>query len=259
MISIVMSYYNRIDLLRYTLNTFTHSQEKDFEVVIVDDFSSPEHNIDNINTEFPSLNIKVINMAKRGTKTWFNPCVPYNVGFRESSGDIIIIQNPECCHVGDVISYVKNNITDSNYLTFHCWACNRNDVRTLHSGGEISVGHEYNIRKTKWYNHKDHHPVAYHFTSAITRKNLCELNGFDESFAHGHSYDDDEFKQRIVNKGLSIEFVADPYVIHQWHPKLYNNPLAPQATVDNRQLFANLSSADPPIIRANNTEPICGT
>ena len=65
MISIVMSYYNRIDLLRYTLKTFTHSQEKDFEIVIVDDFSSTEHNIDNINLEFPTLNIKIIKMSRR--------------------------------------------------------------------------------------------------------------------------------------------------------------------------------------------------
>ena len=67
MISIVMAYYNRLGLLRHTLKTFTESQEKDFEVIIVDDFSSADHNIDNINAEFPSLNIKVINMAKRGT------------------------------------------------------------------------------------------------------------------------------------------------------------------------------------------------
>jgi len=257
MISIVMAYYNRLGLLRHTLKTFTESQEKDFEVIIVDDFSSADHNIDNINAEFPSLNIKVINMAKRGTKTWFNPCVPYNVGFRESSGDKIIIQNPECCHVGDVISYVNQTLTDDNYLTFHCWACNKGDVQILHKGGTINVGSKTS-KKTKWYNHRVHHPVGYHFTSAITKKNLSELNGFDEEFAQGHSYDDDEFLQRIKNKKLNITFVESPYVIHQWHPKMYNNPIAPPVTVDNQQLLARLQESVPPIIRANNKESICG-
>jgi GT2 family glycosyltransferase len=258
MISIVMSYYNRIDLLRYTLKTFTQSKEQDFEVIIVDDFSSPEHNIDNIGEEFLSLNIKVINMAARGPKTWFNPCVPYNVGFRESKGDIVILQNPECCHIGDVISYAKNNTRNDNYLTFHCWACNKGDVRTLHATGEILVGDAHNTGKAKWYNHKEHSPTKYHFTSAITRKNLCELNGFDEAFALGHSYDDDEFVQRIINKGLNIEFVEEPYVIHQWHPKMYDNPLAPPATVDNRELLKRLWTVVPPIVRADNKDDICG-
>lgn len=259
MISIVMSYYNRIHLLRYTLKTFTESKEKDFEVIIVDDFSSAEHNIDNIQFEFPSLNIKVVNMARRGSKTWFNPCVPYNVGFRESTGDIIIIQNPECCHIGDVISYTKHNTNDNNYLSFHCWACNKGDVRSLHSGEILVPGDSRKSEKGKWYNHRVHRPVAYHFASAITRKNLCDLNGFDESFALGHSFDDDEFKQRIINKGLKIEFVEDPYVIHQWHPKMYDNPLAPPPTVDNRKLLERLWTETPPIVRANNKESICGT
>jgi glycosyltransferase involved in cell wall biosynthesis len=257
MISIVMAYYNRLGLLRHTLNTFMQSLEKDFEVVIVDDFSDLENSLDTISDEFPSLKIKIIKMSDRGPKTWFNPCVPYNVGFRESSGDKIIIQNPECCHVGDVISYVNQTLTDDNYLTFHCWACNKGDVRILQNGGTIDVG-ETNSSKTKWYNHGVHHPVGYHFTSAITKKNLSELNGFDEEFALGHSYDDDEFLQRIKNKKLNITFVESPYVIHQWHPKMYNNPMAPPATVDNQQLLARLQESVPPIIRANNKEPICG-
>lgn len=257
MISIVMAYYNRLELLRHTLKTFTHSQEKDFEVIIVDDFSNLENSLDTVPDEFPTLNIKIIKMSDRGPKTWFNPCVPYNVGFRESTGDKIIIQNPECCHEGDVISYVSQTLNDSNYLTFHCWACNKGDVRTLHQGGTIDVGGTTSS-KTKWVNHQVHHPVGYHYTSAITRKNLCELNGFDEEFSLGHSYDDDEFLQRIKNKKLNVTFVETPYVIHQWHPKMYNNPLAPPATVDNQQLLAKLRTTIPPVVRANNKDPICG-
>jgi GT2 family glycosyltransferase len=257
MISIVMAYYNRLELLRHTLKTFTQSQETDFEVVIVDDFSNLKNSLDTIPNEFPLLNIKIIKMADRGSKTWVNPCVPYNVGFRESVGDKIIIQNPECCHVGDVISYVNQTLTDDNYLTFHCWACNKDDVRILHQGGNIDVGGTKSS-KTKWYNHAVHRPVGYHFTSAITKKNLSELNGFDEEFALGHNYDDDEFLQRIKNKKLNITFVESPYVIHQWHPNMYNNPIAPPATVDNQQLLAKLHTSIPPTIKANNKDPICG-
>jgi GT2 family glycosyltransferase len=96
--------------------------------------------------------------------------------------------------------------------------------------------------------------VAFHFASAITRKNLIELNGFDERYALGFNYDDTEFLQRIKNKNLKIDFVADPYVIHQYHGKMFNNPSNPKATVNTKELFEDLIKT--PFVRANNKDPI---
>lgn len=38
-----------------------------------------------------------------------------------------------------------------------------------------------------WYNHSVTNPKGYHFCSAITRKNLYDLGGFDERFARARS------------------------------------------------------------------------
>ena len=253
-----MAYYNRLPQLKYTLKTFEKSSHKNFEVVIVDDFSNQENSLDIIKEEFLYLNINVIKMSDLyEKKSYINPCVPYNVGFRASQGEKIIIQNPECCHEGDVISYVNSFLTESNYLSFHCWACNKGDVKILHSGGKIQIGGDPPPNKTRWYNHKFYRPAAYHFTSAISRKNLIDLNGFDESFALGMDYDDDEFLQRIKYKNLQIEFVESPFVIHQYHPKMFTNPLNPPAQTNNQLLFEELLKNKK--IRAENTEDICGT
>jgi len=113
MISIVMAFHNRLPLLEYTLSTFNKSSNKDFEVVIVDDYSSQEHSLDNIKNKYSNININIINMRDiYKEKIYYNPCIPFNVGFRKSKGDCIIIQNPECCHVGDVISHVEHNLTN---------------------------------------------------------------------------------------------------------------------------------------------------
>ena len=254
MISIVMSYYNRLHLLRHTLKTLQLSEIKDFEVVIVDDYSNQINSLDQIPNEFPEINFQIIKMSSLSdTKTYNNPCVPYNVGFRASKGNIIIIQNPECCHIGDVLSYVEQNINDQNYLTFHCFACDRNDLKILHAGEKIEYVRQQ-PSKTKWYNHKLYRPVGYHFCAAITRKNLILLNGFDERFAHGHNYDDDEFLQRVKNLNLEIEFVEEPHVIHQYHGKSFNNPLNPPVKIDNAELHARLLNDKS--IRANNKENI---
>jgi|APGre2960657404_1045060.scaffolds.fasta_scaffold01484_10 GT2 family glycosyltransferase len=255
MISVVMAYYNRLTQLRYTLKTIASSVIKDAEIIIVDDFSNVENSLNTIQQEFHYINIKIIHMRDIVPhKNYCNPCIPYNVGFRASSGDKILIQNPECCHVGDVLDHVTTQLNDFDYLTYHCWACTRPDATALHQGKKIAVGAEQG--KAKWYNHQVKRPVALHFACAITRKNLIELNGFDESFSMGFNYDDNEFLQRIKHMNLNIKFISDPYVIHQYHSKSYGHPDNPIPTVDNQVLFQHTINSKK--IRAENKENICG-
>lgn len=251
MISIVMAYYNRLSQLRYTLKTIEKSLTKDFEIVIVDDYSFKEHSLNSIPQEFKTLNFNIIRMQDiLPTKNYVGPSVPYNVGFRASKGDKIIIQNPECCHIGDVISYTNDNLTDENYLSFHCFASGKREVDQLQKNNFLDIS----TSTGKWYNHKIHRPASYHFTTAITRKNLIELNGFDERYAAGFNFDDDELIERIRKKGLEIKFVNNPWVIHQYHGKGFNNPLNPPAIQDNA-LFHKENIKDLSI-RANNKESI---
>jgi GT2 family glycosyltransferase len=222
MISIVMTYYNRVTQLRYSLKSLCSYKHDQIEVIIVDDFSEQEHSLDSITDEFPSLNIHVIKMSNiYKSKTYFNPCIPFNVGFRESQGDKIIIQNPECCHMGDVIQYTMDHLSDNNYLAFHCFAGDKSQSEILRQTGEIDTSNPNKVSSAGncWYVHDELRPCAWHFTSAITRNNLIKLNGFDERFAHGRGSDDVEFLYRVQNLGLNIKFVSSPFVVHQWHPK----------------------------------------
>jgi hypothetical protein len=255
MISIVMSYFNRLSQLRYTLKTISQSQVKDLEIVIAEDFCDPAEQLHNIQAEFTHLDIKVIRMSEgRLGKNYCNPCVPYNTALRASRGDLIIIQNPECCHMGDILQYTKNNLTDANYLTFHCYAATKAETRVMQSGESLPM---FTDKKSRWYNHVVERPYAYHFTSAITRGNLVKLNGFDEQFAQGQDMDDVELIYRIKALGLELKFVEDPWVVHQYHRKTYDNPHNPPVTVNNRELWATIK--DNLQVRANNNgNDICG-
>ena len=208
MISIVMSYFNRLPQLRYTLKTIGQSQVKDLEIVIAEDFCDPKERLDNIQAEFPDLDLQVIRMSDtRGRKDYCNPCVPYNTALRASRGDIIVIQNPECCHMGDVLQYTVDNITNQNYLSFHCYAATKDETRIMQSGEPLPM---FTHKKSRWYNHAVERPYAYHFTTAITRDNMIKLNGFDERFAQGQDMDDVELIYRIRAMKLDIQFVEDP-------------------------------------------------
>lgn len=255
MISIVMSYFNRLEQLRYTLKTISQSQVKDLEIVIAEDFCDAGEKLDSIPSEFPHLSFNIIRMCdKRSKKDYCNPCVPYNTALRACRGDVIIIQNPECCHMGDVLQYTLDNLTDSNYLSFHCYAATKAETRVMRSGQTLPM---FTEKKSRWYNHTTERPYAYHFTTAITRKNLVQLNGFDERFAQGQDMDDVELIHRIRAMPLEIKFVAEPWVVHQYHRKTYDNPHNPQVTVDNRALWATVKE-NLQIRAVNNGNNICG-
>lgn len=218
MISIVMTYFNRKTQLEHTLKTITASEYKDIEVIIVDDFSSVEHDITELCKSYPF--VKLIKLQDTIKEKWYsNPCIPYNIGFSECKGDKIIIQNSECCHIGDVISYVNSSLTDNNYITFCCYSLCEASTKQFQLTGNIKAINApvYSDGTDGWYNHSTFRPVGYHFTSAISRSNMKKINGFDERFARGHGYDDNEFLERIKRAGLNVQFIGTPFVVHQYH------------------------------------------
>lgn len=252
MISIVMAYVNRLDLLDHTLYTICQSAHSDFEVVIVDDFSRPDQDPTQLLNKFPAIKIKVLKMSEIiGNRSYFNPCVPYNVGFSAARGDKIIIQNPECCHMGDVVSYTEQNLTDDVYLSYHCYASTQADLALLRSGKPIQYLNNPVSAGGCWYNHREYRPESFHFTTAITRKNLAKLNGFDERFSQGRAWDDIELVRRIKNLGLVITYVDHPHTIHQYHTKTVDKHQA--ALINkNRTLYHQLVTVEPGVINVDN-------
>jgi glycosyltransferase involved in cell wall biosynthesis len=246
MISIVTGYYNRKDLFYRTLKSIEKSKYKDIELIAVDDGSSPEHRIEDLRDEFPFLKIKRI---EKSSKWYINPCITFNIGIREAKGDIIVLQNPECFHVHDVLTYLSENIDDTKYISLSAYGFNQycnnilpeymtNDtvdklLKSLpqlpYMGGD-SLG---------WYNHSKFRPVHFHFCSAISRNNMAKLNGFDERYAQGIGYDDDEIIARIRKLGLNLIIEDNISVIHQYHPAVWTDPNASMLCEKNRLILFN--------------------
>jgi GT2 family glycosyltransferase len=249
MISIVTAYYNRKNLFYQTLLSISKSKFKDIELIAVDDCSSPKHRLEDLTDEFSFL--KIIRLEKE--KKWYiNPCIPFNIGIREAKGDIIILQNPECFHVHDVISYINENVNDSNYISVSAYGLDpalttilpehnkRGTVPSLLQSlpqqpyrGWTSIG---------WYEHSIYRPVYFHFCSAITADNMKKLNGFDERYGNGIGYDDNEISSRIRRMGLNMIIEDKISVMHQYHSTVnWNLPRAEELTEKNRLLFVNVT------------------
>ena len=228
MISIVTTYYNRRKVFENTLKTIKKSTIKDFEFIVVDDASDPSQRLESLKSQYPFL--KIIRIEP-DDKWYVNPCVPFNIGLREAKGEKIILQNPECLHVHDILSYVDENLDDSMYITFSTYGLDEKTNKSVSFHlknnsledfirkqpqrpiyGEVSLG---------WYNHSLHRPGHYHFCAALTRDNLRKLNGFDERYAFGVGFDDDEFLHRIKTLGLKPIIVGNKSAIHQYHKTVY--------------------------------------
>lgn len=219
MISIVTAYYNRKDLFYRTLKSITKSKFKDIELIAVDDGSDAEHRIEEFIDEFPFLKVVRINPED---KWYVNCCIPFNRGIREAKGEIIVLQNPECLHVGDVLTYINEHVNDTNYISVSAYGLDKKTTEIIDELPDNPISKfpqrpYMGNRALGWYNHSVYRPEAWHFCSAMTRKNMAKLNGFDERFAEGVACDDVEFIVRIKKLGLQIKITEDVSVIHQFH------------------------------------------
>ena len=251
MISIVTAYYNRKELFRKTLYSIARFEYSEpIELIAVDDGSREEERIEDLQNEFPFL--KVIRLEKKD-KWYQNSCIPFNEGFRHAKGDKIIIQNPECYHFDNVITYISQNLKDNDYLSFSCFALDKpttDGYKKLYPEDIIQNQisnpgpHTSTVDGNIWYNHSIHKPEAYHFCVALTKKDLDKLEGFDELLSLGIAYDDNEFVRRAKDL-LTIKFVDEILILHQNH---YN----PQSTsYDNRKWSSFLYSINNILYKQN--------
>lgn len=247
-ISIVTAYYNRKILFRKTLESISKSEYHNFEVIAVDDGSDDNERIEDLSKEF--IFLKVIRISKQD-KNHSNPCIPFNIGIKEVKGDIIILQNPECLHVHDILSYVSANINESNYLSMSTYSIDSDlTKKLLQSNNYIDFFNKLpkeqrHVNYVGWFNHTKYRPVYYHFCSAITRKNMDLLGGFDERYADGIGYDDDELIERINRLGLNKKICDEVSVIHMFHNNFFSKNInSPKAIEKNNLLFNNFTKKE---------------
>lgn len=255
-ISIVTSYFNRKKELWRTLKTIEKSSFKDFELIIVDDGSDYRQRIEDLAEEFKFIRLKRIEPKD---KWWVNPCIPFNMGIAMAQGDIIILQSPECLHMGDVINFVANNSKDNQYLVFACYSLSHKSSNNLENvdfnlslqdiedGATKAIGSfstdscDTSGRYNTWFSHPVYRYCLYNFLVSMSTKNMLDLGGFDERFAHGLGFDDTDLVARIFKKNMDIKLVAKPFCLHQFHASVLEQaPDFRAREIKNKKLYEDL-------------------
>jgi glycosyltransferase involved in cell wall biosynthesis len=238
-IVIVITYYKRQAQLTKTLLSINKSSHNNFEVIIIND-SSEEIILPEV--KFP------IEIFRPENKSWIDRDIPANIGFKmalDKGADIIISQNAECYHQGDVVSY-SERIKDNNYISFSAFDLDEENTFKDHEIFKLIRDNNICVTYTAqlgWYNHPEFRPIGYDFCAAISRKNMIRLNGFDERFSAGVGYGDNYWVHRVKKLGLNIEIPTEPFVVHQWHDSSWKNKIT-EVKQDNSVLYTELSQTD---------------
>jgi len=221
-ISIVMAYYTRWPQCRMTLRSLELSKQKhNLEVIIIDDGTIDEEHIIKreqiLEFSFPIY----VHHIPASIKNWKCPVIPFNYGLRLTRGDWVIIQNPECCHVGDICDFVLTSCDPDEYHTLS--VCVSPSTRVNDQISESMGKVDQLLSFDTWYNHPVHNAWALHFCSAIHKNNLQKIGGFNNSMKEGIDWDDNEFLERdkrVVSK-VNIWNPSDShcFCIHLWHIK----------------------------------------
>lgn len=245
MISIVTSYFNRKQQFLQTLYSISISEYSQYQVIVVDDGSDEQNRLQQDTKQYDFL--KIIRIEPED-KWYCNPCVNFNRAVTVSIGDIIILQNPECFHVTDVISYTAKNLKD-NYIVFPTYALGPDSYQLFRKGfrkKETIRKFIYSLpqisavqNQNSWYHHPVYRNCNYHFCSAINRSLFLELGGFDQKYALGWGYDDNEFLFRLMNTNVRILSPPQQLVVHQYHNWTYQRA-NPKLLARNKALYQNL-------------------
>ena len=244
-VSILITYYNRKNLLKKTLDSIIKSKYiNDTEILIVDDASSEKNRIEDLIEKYNNYNITIFRFEKKD-KWWNLQIPPHNKLISMATGDIIIQQGAECYHSGDIIKDAIKNIKDNMYRVYGCYALNQQNTKELYftTKNDYILEKKNNVgfsfEKGGWYQHSVLNNRCLNFCTAITKKDLLELGGFDERFSNVLAFGDNEFILRIVRKKMNIVCIDDLYVYHQFHEPMKSNKKNELLENKNADLYFN--------------------
>jgi len=219
--SFLLPYWKR-ESFKSTLISFLHhyGSRSDYEIVIAEDITNvedPQHHqkLLNLIDEFKGR-LNLIHCVDE--KKSYNSARKYNVAFKNSSGQFLIVSNPENFHEENILAGLDDEFgkNPNAYVICSCKAVYFNNQ-------VIDKYEDYkpNCRFWQWYQHSMINNRMLHFCTALSRENFIKIGGFDERYCDGIAYEDDSFLKRVQFGGLDLVLRDDLVSMHIEHDRTY--------------------------------------
>lgn len=222
-ISIVMTASNRSIQTYFTLKTIQNSSYKEVQIIIVDESDKDAITKEELNKYPFYIDFISINTLK---KNWINPLVNYNIGFKYIKGSLVIIQNAEVCHIGDVLAFLGKEMVKDNYYICDVKASKSLKTNNIIYKSDTNTIDIYNLKNIfkKWYQCRTNKRDL-HFLTGMTIDTFNKVKNFSYDYTLGVNYDDDDFLMKIKSKNIQIiNLFHDEYYfggIHLFHTPSY--------------------------------------
>lgn len=203
LVSIVMTAFNRANLLQGTLASIATQTYPNLQVIVVEDGVSLTGETEEVCFNSP-IPIEYYCRRNRPKLDYSNPAIPKNIGIRKAAGEFLIIQCGEVRYKThfDVAHLVKDLMYKEKISNFAL--CEALDER-----GSFK----------EWYAHPTERGTNWFldFCQASHREDVLAIGGFDEDY-QGYGFDDDDFALRMQASGVKYCWKPDVVTQHQWHP-----------------------------------------
>ena len=192
-------YKDRKQQLFYALKAYNDQDfdKNEFEVIIVD-----QGNDENIQELFSQYNINIqyikVDLSLVGYEGARNPSYAQNVAIKKARGEYIVLTSPEVCFENLAFKKMSSSVAP-NVMKY----CSVGECRSLSLEGTYT--HQYLLQMMTgiWLCHPQHRAATLaYFMGIVHRDVLFKINGVDEDFMHGISYEDNDFANRIGHVAL---------------------------------------------------------
>ncbi len=237
-VSVILSTYNRARYLELSLLGYMRQTCKDFEVVVVDDGSTDDTAavIEKYKAIAP-FTIKHLWQENKG----FRLAKIRNEGVKASQYDYLVFSDGDCIPKADFIrTHVSNSgenyIIGGGHVRLSKDCSDALTVEAVSEGvyekfltDDVMAGLKCKQRKNIFYMlvGKKRRPKFLGLNFSVSKKALCEVNGFDENY-HGWGQEDSDLRERLKRNGLKPKSILTQAIVfhlyHKPHPTKAEKP-----------------------------------
>jgi glycosyltransferase involved in cell wall biosynthesis len=235
-LSIIISSYNRLPLLRRTLWAIANRKPScQFEVIIVDDNSNQDI-LGELKRYSSLLQWTLVRFdassfsEQTGIKKHFNnPCVTNNIGFKYSSGDLVVQQGNEVIAWGDVYDHMIVDVPDNteNFMVMSTTYDMPQPILDLLDSTGSNLTQAMVERCYEWpLQSKDYRSDVTNYISLVPARLWDKIGGYDERYFGGISSEDSDFVRRCRMTPGFKQVISEGISLHQYHggKTRYYNP-----------------------------------
>lgn len=233
MISLIISFYKRLDFLELILQSLDKQSFKDFEVIIAEDNNDPQTVVFVSNArQIHPFRIQHVSQEDIG----FRKTKILNCAVKTASGDQIVFIDGDCLLHKHFMKEYQKAITDNFFcygrrvfcsekhtgLLLKSKSVNENKfINIIISGGKsIGAGLYLPFKKNK---DKQHRRIL-GCNWGILKKNIEAVNGFDEDYNRAGVGEDFDIDWRLKKYGLKVRSMKGKAIVYHLHHKANYKP-----------------------------------